>query len=71
MVYMPFAHLEDVGKKHVRWLCDNNSDLYLTESIPYPNTVNSSSCEVPQTDLIKQWLKSNSKKYNKIHPIED
>tara|TARA_Y100000768_G_scaffold195299_1_gene146532 strand:+ start:1681 stop:2649 length:969 start_codon:yes stop_codon:yes gene_type:complete len=43
----------------------------LDRILPYPNTVNSSSCEVLQTNLIKQFLKSNSKKYNKIHPIED
>ncbi len=39
--------------------------------LPYPNNMSNLSCEVSQTNLIKQFLKSNSKKYNKIHPIED
>ena len=56
----------------LEWLCVRSllNPNPFDRMLPYPRRA-ASSCEVPQTDLIKQWLKSNSKKYNKIHPIED
>lgn len=56
----------------LEWLCVRSllNPNPFDRMLPYPRRA-LPSCEVPQTDLIKQWLKSNSKKYNKIHPIED
>ena len=56
----------------LEWLCVRSllNPNPFDRMLPYPRRA-PPSCEVPQTDLIKQWLKSNSKKYNKIHPIED
>ena len=56
----------------LEWLCVRSllNPNPFDRMLPYPRRA-ASSCEVPQTNLIKKWLKSNSKKYNKIHPIED
>ena len=56
----------------LEWLCVRSllNPNPFDRMLPYPRRA-TSSCEVPQTNLIKKWLKSNSKKYNKIHPIED